>query len=63
MDEGHYELLAIELQDGGSGFDAGTLAVGQAQALQQTFVSALHAAFVVCAALAAIGVTAIARGR
>jgi EmrB/QacA subfamily drug resistance transporter len=41
----------------------GTLTVEQAQALEQTFVSALHAAFVVCAALAAIGiVTAMARG-
>ncbi len=41
----------------------GTLTVVQVQALDQTFVTALDAAFVVCAALAAIGVvTAMARG-
>jgi MFS family permease len=42
----------------------GTLSVEQVQALQSTFVGALHAAFVVCAALAAIGVaTAVVRGQ
>ncbi len=41
-----------------------TLPLEQVEALQQTFVSALHGAFVVCAALAAIGVvTALAHGR
>jgi EmrB/QacA subfamily drug resistance transporter len=41
----------------------GILGAAQVQALQHTFVSSLHAAFVVCAALAAIGVvTATARG-
>jgi MFS family permease len=40
-----------------------TLSVEQAQALQQTFVTGLHAAFVVCALLAALGVvTALLRG-
>jgi len=41
----------------------GTLSVEQARALQQTFVAGLHAAFVVCAVLAALGVlTALLRG-
>jgi len=41
----------------------GTLSVEQARALQQTFVTGLHAAFVVCAVLAALGVlTALLRG-
>jgi MFS family permease len=40
-----------------------SLSVGQAGALQQTFVTSLHAAFVVCAVLAALGiVTALLRG-
>jgi MFS family permease len=40
-----------------------TLNVEQARALQQTFVSGLHAAFVVCAVLAALGAaTALLRG-
>ena len=42
----------------------GTLSVAQVQALQQTFVTGLHAAFVVCAVLAAVGVmTALVRGK
>jgi MFS family permease len=41
-----------------------TLSVAQVQALQQTFVTSLHAAFVVCAVLAAVGVvTALVRGK
>jgi EmrB/QacA subfamily drug resistance transporter len=36
----------------------GVLSAEQVQALQHTFVNALHAAFLVCAALAAIGVAA-----
>jgi amino acid permease len=40
-----------------------TLRVEQTRALQQTFVTGLHAAFVVCAVLAALGVvTALLRG-
>jgi hypothetical protein len=40
------------------------LSVDQTLALQQTFVIGLHAAFVVCAVLAAVGVvTALARGK
>jgi integral membrane sensor domain MASE1 len=40
-----------------------TLSVEQAQALQQTFVTGLRAAFVACAVLAALGVvTALLRG-
>ncbi len=40
-----------------------TLSAGQVQALQQTFVRGIHAAFVVCAAVAAVGVvTALVRG-
>ena len=40
------------------------LAPAQVSALQQTFVGALHAAFVVCAAIAALGiVTALVRGK
>jgi MFS family permease len=40
-----------------------TLRVEQARALQQTFVTGLHTAFVVCAVLAALGVvTALFRG-
>ena len=35
-----------------------TLSVEQARALQQTFVTGLHAAFVVCAVLGAVGVVA-----
>jgi MFS family permease len=49
----------------GASLSAGrtTLTVAQVRALQQTFVSGLHAAFVVCAVLAAIGVmTALVRG-
>jgi len=42
----------------------GSLPAGQTAALQSTFVSGLHAAFIVCALLAAIGiVTAVSRGR
>ena len=42
----------------------GSLSGEQVQALQQTFVAGMHAAFVVCAAVAAIGVvTAVVRGR
>jgi EmrB/QacA subfamily drug resistance transporter len=42
----------------------GRLSIEQVQALQHTFVTGMHAAFVVCAALAAIGVvTAVVRGR
>jgi EmrB/QacA subfamily drug resistance transporter len=41
-----------------------SLSAQQARALQQTFVAGLHAAFVVCAALAAVGVvTALVRGK
>ncbi len=41
-----------------------TLSVEQVRALQQTFVKGLHAAFVVCAVFAAVGVvTALGRGR
>jgi EmrB/QacA subfamily drug resistance transporter len=41
-----------------------TLGIEQLRALQQTFVTGLHAAFLVCAALSAVGVlTALARGR
>jgi EmrB/QacA subfamily drug resistance transporter len=40
-----------------------TLSIEQTRALQHTFVTGLHAAFVVCAGLAALGVlTALARG-
>jgi hypothetical protein len=40
-----------------------TLSVEQARALQQTFVTGLHAAFVVCAVLGALGVvTSLLRG-
>jgi EmrB/QacA subfamily drug resistance transporter len=40
-----------------------TLSVVETQALQQTFVTGLHAAFIVCAVLAAFGVvTALVRG-
>jgi EmrB/QacA subfamily drug resistance transporter len=40
-----------------------TLTIEQARALQQTFVTSLHAAFMVCALLAALGiVTALLRG-
>ena len=49
----------------GSALAAGreTLSVDHARALQQTFVTGLHAAFVVCAVLAALGVvTALLRG-
>jgi len=43
--------------------DGQTLSIEQVQALQQTFVTGLHAAFVVCAVLAAVGVlTARLRG-
>src|SRR5205807_2493404 len=42
----------------------GTLSVEQARALQQTFVTGLHAAFVACAVLAAVGVvTALMRSK
>jgi len=42
----------------------GTLSVAQVQALQQTFETGLHAAFVVCAVFAAVGVvTALVRGK
>jgi hypothetical protein len=42
----------------------GTLPVQQVQALQHTFVAGLHAAFVVCTAIAAAGVvTALVRGK
>jgi MFS family permease len=50
----------------GASLEAGrnTLSVAQVQALQQTFVTGLHAAFVVCAVLAAVGVvTALVRGK
>jgi EmrB/QacA subfamily drug resistance transporter len=50
----------------GASLEAGrsTLSVAQVRALQQTFVTGLHAAFVVCAVLAAVGVvTALVRGR
>jgi MFS family permease len=50
----------------GASLEAGrsTLNVGQMQALQQMFVAGLHAAFVVCAVLAAVGVvTALVRGK
>jgi hypothetical protein len=41
-----------------------TLTAGQVRALQQTFVAGLHAAFVVCAVLAAVGVaTALVQGK
>jgi MFS family permease len=41
-----------------------TLSVVRVQALQHTFVTGLHAAFVVCAVLAAVGVvTALVRGK
>ncbi len=41
-----------------------TLSVAQVAALQQTFVTGLHAAFVVCAMFAAVGVvTALVRGK
>jgi hypothetical protein len=41
----------------------GTLSVEDARALQQTFVTGLHAAFVVCAVIAALGIlTALLRG-
>jgi hypothetical protein len=41
----------------------GTLSLEQAQSLQQTFVTGLHAAFVVCAVIASLGVvTALLRG-
>ena len=41
-----------------------TLSVEQVRALQQTFVTGLHAAFLVCAVLAAVGVvTALVRGK
>jgi len=41
-----------------------TLSVAQVGALQQTFVTGLHAAFVVCAVLAGVGVvTALVRGK
>jgi hypothetical protein len=41
-----------------------TLSVQQVGALQHTFVAGLHAAFVVCAAVAAVGVvTALVRGK
>jgi MFS family permease len=44
--------------------DRANLSVEQVQALQQTFVTGLHAAFVVCAVLAAVGVmTALLRGK
>lgn len=40
------------------------LPTAQVDALQETFVGALHAAFIICAAVAAIGVvTALVRGR
>jgi hypothetical protein len=40
-----------------------TVSVEQVRALQQTFVNALHDAFVVCAVIAALGVvTALLRG-
>jgi EmrB/QacA subfamily drug resistance transporter len=43
--------------------DRGTLTAGQVRALQQSFVAGLHAAFVVCAVLAALGVAvALVRG-
>jgi EmrB/QacA subfamily drug resistance transporter len=42
----------------------GTLSVAQVQALQHTFETGLHAAFVVCAVFAAVGVvTALVRGK
>src|SRR5437899_7301063 len=41
----------------------GTLSLEQARSLQQTFVTGLHAAFVVCAVIASLGVvTALLRG-
>ena len=41
----------------------GTLSLEQARSLQQTFVTGLHAAFVVCAMIASLGVvTALLRG-
>ena len=41
-----------------------SLSAQQVQALQQTFVAGLHAAFIVCAAIAAVGVvTALVRGK
>ncbi len=50
----------------GSALEAGrgTLSIEQVGTLQQTFVKGLHAAFVVCAVFAAVGVvTALGRGR
>jgi len=49
----------------GAALSAGreTLSVEQARALQQTFVTGLHAAFVVCAVIASLGVvSALLRG-
>jgi hypothetical protein len=41
----------------------GTLSLEQTRSLQQTFVTGLHAAFVVCAVIASLGVvTALLRG-
>jgi hypothetical protein len=57
--------VASQLRAAGAALAAGreTLRIEQARALEQTFVTGLHGAFVVCAVISALGVvTALLRG-